>query len=263
MTIYLELTNKFNKNRLRTIISSGQAVVLHRVAMMSKDGDWIIREDEESVNHILSVLDSYKAHYRFSAPLDIKWLKHGWSSHFEFIYRNVRVRTDFVSRPPRISTTELAKLWQEQENNDIPFVDLRRLIELKKTNREKDYVVIGDLARRLNNIEDQLLYSRSARDLIALAEQHPEQVKHVQRHRPILMIISEGREKLEAALDVERRKMIHDNEQRLLMYGRVAEPWKNKWSKVENSISGLDLLQAHEIVVQGATDVLPFDPNPS
>jgi hypothetical protein len=48
MNIYLELTSAFNEGRKRCIIGSGQAVVLHRLAIMSKDGDWIIKEDEET-----------------------------------------------------------------------------------------------------------------------------------------------------------------------------------------------------------------------
>jgi len=43
MNIYVDLTNQFNDGRLRAILSSGQAVVLHRLAIMSKDGDWIVR----------------------------------------------------------------------------------------------------------------------------------------------------------------------------------------------------------------------------
>ena len=56
MNIYLDLTEDFNKGGLRTIICSGQAVVLHRLAIMSKDGGWILREDGEALNHVLSIL---------------------------------------------------------------------------------------------------------------------------------------------------------------------------------------------------------------
>ncbi|MEI8138991.1 MAG: hypothetical protein WCI03_03895 [bacterium] len=42
--IYQELTQAFNAGRLRAILSSGQAVVMHRLAVMSKDGDWILGE---------------------------------------------------------------------------------------------------------------------------------------------------------------------------------------------------------------------------
>ena len=53
---YVELTAAFNRGRLRAVLSSGQAVVLHRLAIMSKDGDWILREDDEALEHVLSVL---------------------------------------------------------------------------------------------------------------------------------------------------------------------------------------------------------------
>ena len=68
MNIYIDLTNQFNKNKLRAILSSGQAVVLHHLAIMSKDGDWIIREDEDSLDFIIKVLDARGARYRFEAP---------------------------------------------------------------------------------------------------------------------------------------------------------------------------------------------------
>jgi hypothetical protein len=35
---YLDLTEQLNRGRLRTLLSSGQAVVVHRLAIMSKDG---------------------------------------------------------------------------------------------------------------------------------------------------------------------------------------------------------------------------------
>jgi hypothetical protein len=57
MSIYLELTRKFNSGRTRAILASGQAVVLHRLAIMSKDGDCILREEPEITEHVLAVLD--------------------------------------------------------------------------------------------------------------------------------------------------------------------------------------------------------------
>ena len=75
--IYLELTNRFNEGKLRAVLSSGQAVVMHGLAISSKDGDWIVREDEESLHYILGVLESYGAHYRLGAPLDSRWMMGG------------------------------------------------------------------------------------------------------------------------------------------------------------------------------------------
>ena len=42
--IYFELTEAFNAHETTAVLASGQAVVYYRVAIMSKDGDWIIRE---------------------------------------------------------------------------------------------------------------------------------------------------------------------------------------------------------------------------
>ena len=173
MSIYLDLTRQFNEGALRAILSSGQAAVLHRLAIMSKDGDWILREDAEALSHVLQVLDRRQARYRFGAPLDLRWMRGGWSAHLEFADRPLRIRTDFVTRPPRLPVADLEALWQESRGNLIPHLDARRLAEIKKTNREKDYAVIGELARRLPEPRDQLLLSRSARDILALARRWP------------------------------------------------------------------------------------------
>ncbi len=121
---YLQLTAAFNAGRLREIVCSGQAVVLHRLTMMSKDGDWIVREDEADLAHIRQVLTGHGARYHFGAPLDARWLAGGWSAHFEFrTQTDLRLRTDFFSRPPRLDCSdELARLWVEQRAMPVPFV---------------------------------------------------------------------------------------------------------------------------------------------
>lgn len=260
MNIYVELTRAFNRGKLRVVICSGQAVVLHRLAVMSKDGDWIIREDEESLNHVLNVLSGFGARYRFGAPLDSRWLKGGWSSHFEFRHQNLRVRTDFFSRPPRLHPGRLIGLWEEQKSFDLPFVNPKDLADLKKTNREKDYAVIGELARLMEDPGDQLLYSRSARDILALAEKHPHLITKLGEQRPLLERVAEGREKLEELLDAEKRALIHENENRLAFYLKSAEKWAALWPSVEKELPKNSLPEAHKIIIKRAKGVLPFEP---
>lgn len=260
MNIYVELTRKFNEGRLRAVLAGGQAVVLHRLAIMSKDGDWILREDGECLNHVLLVLGKYGAHYRFGAPLDARWMSGGWSSHFEFAHERLRVRADFVTRPPRLDADVLKRLWAEQEGRDIPFVGLRELAELKKTNREKDYAVIGELARMMPEPDEQLLYSRSARDLISLATRYPDRVKALAARRPALDAIRRGRAELEAALDAERRQLIHANEERLARYMASAERWAEEWPRVAKEILHKPLAEAHRTMTEYAERLLPFFP---
>ena len=257
--IYLTLTEQFNRGRLRAIISSGQAVVLHRLAIMSKDGDWILREDDESMQHVLGTLAELGARYRFGAPLDTRWLAGGWSAHLEFRHDNLRVRTDFTTRPPRIDAAALNRLWHETDP-ERPVVDVTTLAQIKKTNREKDYAVIGELARVMTEPRDQLLYSRSARDLIELSHSHPQLIRELVSARPLLDKIATGRTRVEEALDAERRALIHANEQRLACYREAAQGWAADWQEIEREIGDSPLPRAHEIVVAHALELLPSAP---
>jgi len=260
MSIYIELTEAFNRGRLRTVLSSGQAVVFHQLAIMSKDGDWILREDEEALRHVLSVLAQHRARHRFGAPFDLRWLRGGWSCHFEFTSGPLRVRTDFVTRPPRLPPAALAALWARAGREAFPVVGVRDLCELKKTNREKDYAVIGELARLLDNPRDQFLFSRSARDLTLLAAQYPELVRDLSSARPVLASVSQGADALESALDAERRRLIHANEDRLQNYLDAAAAWREAWPGIEAETEGLSLEDAHRAIVRRAENILPFVP---
>lgn len=257
---YLELTEELNRGRLRALLSSGQAVVVHRLAVMSKDGDWILREDAEAVNHVLEVLSRHGARYRFGAPLDLRWLAGGWSAHLELRREALRIRTDFVTRPPRITPEQLARMWESAAADDNDVVGPEPLAAMKLTNREKDYAVVGELARLMADPLAQLLYSRSSRDLIELAGEHPEALAEAIRQRPLLAHIAEGRETLEEALDRERRALMRINEERLARYQAAAEGWAEIWPDVLRQVEGLSLLDAHRLIVSRAEGVLPFEP---
>lgn len=257
---YVRLTRELNAGRLRAILASGQAVVLYRLAIMSKDGDWILREDAEALSHAIATLARHGARYRYGAPLDVRWLAHGWSSHFEFEEAGLRLRCDFVTRPPRVAPEALAGLWRAPEHKEVPVVSLPVLADLKKTNREKDYAVIGELARRIEDPRAQALHSRSARDLIHLLERHPAAVREAARERPLLSRISEGRDALERLLDEERRALMRLNEARLERYLAAARPWGREWPRLARTLDGLPLPEAHAMMVERATELLPCEP---
>jgi hypothetical protein len=257
---YLELTSEFNRGGLRVLLSSGQAVVVHRLAVMSKDGDWIVREQQSAIDHVLQVLAAHGAHYRFGAPLDIRWLQGGWSSHFEFRRGALRIRCDFVSRPPRIAAVELQGMWGTAERSGVAVVDLVPLAAIKLTNREKDFAVVGELARRMPRPEDQLRFSRSARDLLELARLHPELLAQARQQRPELAAVERGRDALEEALDRERRELMRANEARLQRYERAAATWAAQWTKVQREVDSMALPTAHGVLCERAAPMLPFQP---
>lgn len=258
--IYLTLTERFNDCGVRAIICSGQAVVLHRLAVMSKDGDWIVREDTESLHHILDVLEKYGATYRFGAPFDERWLCEGWSSHFEFQKQGIRVRTDFFTRPPRISGRELKQMWESQETRDLPFTGVVDLAKIKMTQREKDYPVIGELARLMDGPVDQLRFSRSAHDLCDLCRENPELGRSLVEERPLLesaLSANPDPDRVAELLDAERRSMIKMDAVRLGEYEQSAKKWRVMWPDVKSEIANLSLLEAHVIVCKRAEACLP------
>jgi hypothetical protein len=168
--VYFELTREFNRSAPVAALASGQAVVYYRVAIMSKDGDWVIREDAEACAAVLTVLGGRGARYRPSAPLDVRWLAGGWSSHFEFADdRGRRVRCDFVSRPPRVPSGSLARLFDAGgARGDLLVVDPETLVRMKQTQRAKDYPPIGEIARLLPP-EQELAYTTDPDRILALA----------------------------------------------------------------------------------------------
>lgn len=261
--IYLTLTERFNDRGVSAIICSGQAVVLHRLAVMSKDGDWIIREDADSLHHVLEVLEEYGAIYRFGAPLDQRWLTGGWSSHFEFRDQGIRVRTDFFTRPPRISKEELERMWQSQEVQDLPFTGAVDLAKIKMTQREKDYPVIGELARLMDDPADQLRFSRSAHDLCDLCREHHDLGKSLIEERPLLeyaLSANPDLDRVAELLDAERRSMIKADAARLGEYEQSAKNWRSMWPDVNSEIAALPLIEAHVIVCKYAESCLPKNP---
>lgn len=257
MTVYLELTREFNAGGLRAVIASGQAAVLHRLAIASKDGDWILREEPEALDHVLGVLAGHGARYRFGAPLDRRWMAGGWSAHLEFRNAGLRVRTDFFTRPPRVLPGELARMWTEVSGSDPPFTGARVLAEMKKTGREKDYPFIAELARRMPEPRDQLRYSRSASDLIELAEQHPQLVTELIAERPLLRKVDRGRRALAEAIQLEMLDLVEADERRLSRYREAASSWSAHWPVLSRELESMPLLEAHEHIVARAEGLLP------
>ena len=262
MTIYLELTREFNAGALRAVICSGQAVVLHRLAIASKDGDWILREEPAALEHVLGVLESHGARYRFGAPLDVRWMSGGWSAHFEFRHSGLRVRTDFFTRPPRIGSEWLARMWREQEGRNPPFTDARTLAEMKKTDREKDYPFIGELARLMTDPRDRLRYSRSAQDLIELGRSHPDLLAALTPERPLLARLAEGRRALAEAIQLEMLDLIEANERRLVAFRTASAAWASRWPSLSREVDSMSLARAHAKIVAYALEVLPQSPAP-
>ncbi len=253
--VYFELTRAFNRLGPTAALSSGQAVVYYRLAIMSKDGDWIAHETAEACDRILAVLSEHGARYRPSAPLDVRWLQGGWSSHFEFADgAGRRVRCDFVSRPPRVPHQALGALFEQHAPGDLLVVDREALIRLKQTARAKDYAIIGELARQLPP-DREVEWTTDVDRIMELSAAAP-----AESARPSVLAAraGAGRAAVVAALAQEIDTLQRVDRERLAIYQGAADNYL-----VEFNRSGLDALPlraAHEAACRLASTLLPQQP---
>ncbi|MBN2035440.1 MAG: hypothetical protein JW768_01740 [Chitinispirillaceae bacterium] len=215
---YEGLHREFARAGARVMLSSGQACVMYGIAAFSKDGDWIIEESEESCRVVLSVLEKNNASYRLGAPLDIRFLSQGWTSHFEYQSEDIRMRVDFCSRPPRIQS--LDALWKNMINKKgIAIVDAESLILLKQTRRIRDYSVIGALAETLGfnaNVPEIALAFLQDYDLLKKAvERWPDQARKSDRDAVRLIVSGGSRRDVIIAIAVEQDLLIQKDQARI------------------------------------------------
>ncbi len=249
--IYFDLTREFNEDGTVVLLASGQAVVFYRLAMMSKDGDWILREDRAACAKALEVLGRHGASYRASAPLDPDWLAGGWSSHFEFQRHGARVRCDFVSRPPRLPNLSWADLASCAAGTEgLRVLDIEHLIEIKKTQRAKDYPIIGELARSLNPERELALTTDP--DRIERLANLPIPIE-----RPSVQAAREGKGRtgivLALALEIDAAQRA--DRLRVERYASVAEPYLREFHAA--GIGRLPLPEAHKAALALASRLLP------
>jgi hypothetical protein len=228
---------------------------------MSKDGDWIIRETREACDRVLDELEARGARYRPAAPLDVRWLAGGWSSHFEFFdARQRRVRCDFFSRPPRVALSVINALFVPGGNDAPPplnVVDVPVLIALKQTQRAKDYPVIGALATRLAPL-DEINVTTDPDRIIALAPDFGQK-SHRQAVREA-RLIPVDRRAVVAALAQEIDDLQQQDRRRVAAYEAAAQPYLEACRA--QAVSALALRVAHARMLEIAERLLPPAPDP-
>ena len=254
--VFFALTEEFNASEVVALLASGQAVVFYRIALMSKDGDWVLRETAAACGHVRSVLARRGASYRPGAPLEARWLAGGWSSHFEFFdERRRRIRCDFVSRPPRIAHDDLDAMFAAARGEGaLRVVDPERLILLKRTQRAKDYPVIGELSRLLP-APGELESTTDPDRILELAgtfgrESARESVRAARLGLPRAEVV--------AALAGEIDRMQREDRRRMKGYELAAEAYLREFRSA--GLADAPLEEAHRIALGLAEALLPDEP---
>jgi len=216
---YFELHKEFKAAGANVLMSSGQACVLFGIATFSKDGGWVVEERPDSCMNVLKILEKKKAFYRLGAPLDIRWLSKGLTSHFEYFTEdNFRMRVDFCSRPPRVK--DINAVWHNAGiRQDVNVVDVSTLIALKQTKRVRDYNIIGTLAEVLGfNQGEAALAIEYLQDYDLLkkaVDKWPDLAKTSKREAVKSIVQGKSRKDTVVALAVEQDEKIQADARRI------------------------------------------------
>lgn len=263
---YQQLQHEFVSAGAKVLLSSGQACVAYGIAAFSKDGDWVIEESDISCRAVLSVLERKGADYRLGAPLDIRWLAKGWTSHFEYMDGDLRVRTDFCSRPPRID--DIKRLWADAvQKSGISVVDAQSLIRLKSSRRSRDYIAIGALAEELGingNIPELALeYLQDYAPLAKAVQRWPEAAARCDREAVRLLLQEASRDDVVNSLARERDRMMEADEKRIQRMLRASAGYQDAFFALKKSWNqqGTKLSQQHADLCVAAAPLQEENPD--
>ena len=199
----------------------GQACVFYGAAQFSKDVDLAILADPENYTRLLAALAELGAR-RIAVPrFDAAVLARGHAVHFRCQAEEVAgLRVDIMTRLRDLP--DFNSMWQrrttivDEAGSVFELLAVEDLVQAKKTQREKDWPVIGALVEghfhqfRLEPTPDRIRFwlkeARTPERLSELVRQFPPEATMWQGERPLLAHAIQGDlDALRSALDAEVR----------------------------------------------------------
>ena len=149
----------FEEAGVKHLVIGGQAAVAYGAAQYTQDADLWVEPTVRNLARLRRALGALNARQRFLPPLELRHLKRGHGIHFTLLHGNEVFFLDLLGKPPRVDS--FANAWKDAtlinwRGLNIRIMDVRRLVNTKKTNREQDYIAIQRLA--------ELVYRRAQRD---------------------------------------------------------------------------------------------------
>lgn len=191
-----------DRHGVRYLVVSGQASILYGAATFSEDLDLWVAPEEESFARLTAALRAARAtYYKLTPALSVELARRHHGFHFVVPdpAPGAPLFLDVMGCPPRVgdfgSAEARARLFQTAWGV-LPTVGIPDLVELKKTQRPRDYPIIGRLVlARLRELGDQLTDADAdwaARNVFGLPElqrlltEHPATHAALTRRDPAL-----------------------------------------------------------------------------
>ncbi len=206
-------------NRVDYLLMGGQACVLYGAAEFSRDTDIVLLAEEGNLTRLRSAIDELDGECIAVPPFDQHYLQRGHAVHFRCHHQDAAgTRLDVMSVLRNVAP--FPALWSRRttvttlEQLELPLLSLPDLVQAKKTQRDKDWLMLRRLilAHYEEHRQDAtparmqfwLLEGREPEFLTELADRFKTTAEKVAQQRPLLTFAIEGdRQSLAAELQAE------------------------------------------------------------
>lgn len=189
----------FRRRRLKALLMGGQACILYGGAEFSRDVDFAVAVSPDNLRRLRSALQDLDAVPIFFPPLSAAALRRGHACHFRCRRKEVAgLRIDVMTRMR--DAAPFAILWRRRNEvriaglGSVPVIALEDLVRIKKTQRDKDWLMLRRLVeadimgRRWEADARRARYwlteARTPALLVELARRYPALARQVSTRRP-------------------------------------------------------------------------------
>ena len=216
-----QVLSTIQKHQVQALLMGGQACVFYGAAQFSKDVDFLLLASEENFTGLRSALRELGAERIAVPPFDPAALARGHAVHFRCPSGETKgLRIDVMTRLRDLPPFEV--LWERRTTimveggAEISLLSVEDLVSAKKTQRDKDWPMIGALVEghymatggepNRERARFWLLESRTPERLLELVQRFPDEKEQLVIRRPLLALaVASDLPRLREALDAEVR----------------------------------------------------------
>jgi hypothetical protein len=254
---YEKLVTRARSRGITCAITSGMACVAFGVSEATKDCDLLCTPD--SAGDLLSLLGetilggrlpSYRGN--LTAPLDARWFRGGWTSHFVWPPADSGAYLDVFGVAPRSSSP-----WETEVRGF--YASPHTVAEMKRTNRDKDWPFVTALGARMIKMGDERgwlhIYDEKLLHKFAEARLPSRLIKR----RPVLTLAANSDPNLRGALRAEIEYWHELDRVRMSIYENAVRRYMVEVRRSRLAPSA-GLSAQHELRVRCAEKHLPMNP---
>jgi hypothetical protein len=255
---YERLVSRARNRGATCAITSGMACVAFGVAQTTRDCDLLCAPDAAGKLFVLlsqtslkDELPGYRGH--LTAPLDQRWIRGGWTSHFMWNAGEGEAYLDVFGVAPRASSP-----WEAELEG---FYACRHTVaEMKRTNRERDWPYVTALGAQMIEAGDARGWLHIFdEDLLLALTRASRPPASLIKERPVLGLALRSDSRLRSALHAEVQFWRELDRARLGIYQRAVPPYMKAVKRAGVSL-GAALAVQHQARVRCAERHLPMNP---